>query len=592
MSGFFLVRRDSLEIGSLRPHGFKILLEILVRSPGLRVAEVPFHFGVRHAGESKASLREGARYLRQLARLRLASELVRFATVGVTGLAVNSAAFVLFTSLNMHYLLAAVASTQLSTAWNFALIERWVFVRRAGRARRWATRFATFFALNNLTLLLRGPALVVLVSLLGLNAAVSNLLTLVALFALRFAVADTLIWARGDGGTQRLHWYRIHDAVTVESPVRLHELERFRCDDPISRPTIRVRIGRLNRRQSSLVGGLTSPGRHMRYDEGLGRLGFAVDIAWGNHPEIAASSITASAGVLPASHAEIVASSLLRFSPHVLYTNVVEPTLRWCLVERGYALAHAACISRGGSATLITARTDTGKTTTILKTLDRYPATFLSDDLTLIRADGRVLAYPKPLTISRHTVASVATPLLSFRERLALLVQSRVHSRSGRQFGQLLTRLGLPTATINAVVQLLVPPPKFHVERLVPNVDVAGEATIGRFVVIDRGEDRETELAHHEAVDLLLANTEDAYGFPPYPALAGFLSSPNGRDLREVERQILERALMDVPAVLLGSRSMTWSERIPALAGLGAPAPSPAFAPAPVLDAPLPVPAD
>jgi len=353
-----------------------------------------------------------------------------------------------------------------------------------------------------------------------------------------------------------------------------------------------VRIGRLNRRQSTLVGGLTAPGSHMRYDEGLGRFGFAVDIAWGNHPEIAASSLTASAGVVPASHAEIVASSLLRLSPHVLYTNVVEPTLRWCLVERGYALAHAACISHGGNATLITARTDTGKTTTILKTLDRYPATFLSDDLTLIRADGRVLAYPKPLTISRHTVAAVAAPLLSFRERLALIVQSRVHSRSGRQFGQLLTRLGLPTATINAVVQLLVPPPKFHVERLVPSVDVADEATVGRFVVIDRGHDREAELAHNEAVDVLLANTEDAYGFPPYPSLAGFLSSPNGRDLRDVERRILERALTDVPAVLLGSRSMNWSPRVAALAGLGAPTPSPALLPVPVLDAPMPVPAD
>src|SRR3954463_6386625 len=52
MSGFFLIRRDVVDVTELEPHGFKILLEILVRTPGLKVAEVPFHFGERVAGES------------------------------------------------------------------------------------------------------------------------------------------------------------------------------------------------------------------------------------------------------------------------------------------------------------------------------------------------------------------------------------------------------------------------------------------------------------------------------------------------------------------------------------------------------------
>ena len=34
MSGFFLVRRDAIAVDELRPRGFKILLEILVRNPG------------------------------------------------------------------------------------------------------------------------------------------------------------------------------------------------------------------------------------------------------------------------------------------------------------------------------------------------------------------------------------------------------------------------------------------------------------------------------------------------------------------------------------------------------------------------------
>jgi dolichol-phosphate mannosyltransferase len=70
MSGLFLVRRERLVVDELRPHGFKILLELLVRSAPLRVAEVPYTFGERVAGESKASVREGCRYLMHLLRLR------------------------------------------------------------------------------------------------------------------------------------------------------------------------------------------------------------------------------------------------------------------------------------------------------------------------------------------------------------------------------------------------------------------------------------------------------------------------------------------------------------------------------------------
>jgi len=73
MSGFFLLRRAALDLETLHPTGFKILLEILVRTPGLRRTEVGYEFATRHAGDSKASVREGMTYLRHLAKLRLAA---------------------------------------------------------------------------------------------------------------------------------------------------------------------------------------------------------------------------------------------------------------------------------------------------------------------------------------------------------------------------------------------------------------------------------------------------------------------------------------------------------------------------------------
>jgi dolichol-phosphate mannosyltransferase len=73
MRGFFAVRTAAIDPATLRPRGFKILLEVLVRTPRIQVAEVPFEFAERYAGRSKASGREMARYLRQLVALRIAT---------------------------------------------------------------------------------------------------------------------------------------------------------------------------------------------------------------------------------------------------------------------------------------------------------------------------------------------------------------------------------------------------------------------------------------------------------------------------------------------------------------------------------------
>jgi dolichol-phosphate mannosyltransferase len=287
----------------------------------------------------------------------------------------------------------------------------------------------------------------------------------------------------------------------------------------------------------------------VRYAEWPGSRGFAIELRFGE-------------GI------DIVASPLLRDSPHVLYTNVVEPVLRWSFVERGFALVHGACVAVDGQAFLITARTDTGKTTTMLRVLDSQPDyAFLSDDLSLVSPDGRVLTYPKPLTISRHTLVAVNTPLLSWSERLGLFVQSRVHSRSGRRFGLLLTKSRLPMATTNAVVQRLIPPPKYHVERLVPHARVAQVARLAGMIVIERGDGGEVRLDESEALKILMANCEDSYGFPPYDAIEESLYWSNGRDLREVERRIVAAAFEDCPAILMRSATRSWWQMLPDFIG-------------------------
>ncbi len=606
MSGCFLVRRDAVDLDCLRPRGFKILLEILVRTPGMTVSEVPFGFAERHAGETKASAREALRYVAQLARLRLGqmtARFGRFTVVGATGLVVNTLLLALFADVaGIYYVAAAILATQGSTLWNFCLTEGWVFADREHERTR-GRRAAMFFAMNNAALALRVPLLFVLTSALGMHYLLSNILSLVALTVIRFGVADAWIWAKAQRREVGAFSYDIHGIVQVTSEVRLPELHRFLVPEALTRPTIRVRIGHMRGRPESnghvalngngnghhsngngnghhsngngnghhsnghhsngngngngkvpaITLGLSELGdvksRTLRYSEGMGGFGFGVEISQVGE------------------RVEVLAAPLLQRSPHVLYTNVVEPILRWTFASKGYALVHAACFADGDQGFMVTARTDTGKTTTTLKLLDHFPYSFLSDDLTIVCPDGRVLAYPKPLTISRHTVHAVKTPLLSRRERVKLVPQSRLHSRSGRRFAMVLAAMRIPAATLNAVVQRLIPPPKYDIDRLIPTARVAPEAKIAGLVIIQREGDYEVKMETEEALEILRENCEDAFGFPPYAKIEEFLQGMNGHDLKVAERDIVTQAFGTVPATLIASSTMDWWQRLPGVMG-------------------------
>jgi dolichol-phosphate mannosyltransferase len=69
MAGFFCVRRAGLRLDGLRPIGYKIALELIVRHRWRHVVEVPITFADRAAGQTKLNLGEQLRYLRHLWRL-------------------------------------------------------------------------------------------------------------------------------------------------------------------------------------------------------------------------------------------------------------------------------------------------------------------------------------------------------------------------------------------------------------------------------------------------------------------------------------------------------------------------------------------
>lgn len=596
LSGFFIVQRSAINLNELRPDGFKILLEILVRNPKLQISELPIQFGYRQAGESKANIRETIRFFRLLLRLRLAGDqtFIRFLSVGATGLVVNSLVLASFTELiGLHYLLSAVFATQASTLWNFSLTEAWVFGKRIPE-RSFSQRLFSYLVMNNFLLLLRGPILSLLVAQAGIHYLISNLISLFVMTMIRYTVSNKWIWTglstTGPSRLQSLYrrftlmtklnrkapspepaqpktsesqpqpfafYYNIHDILRIASMYRLPELAYFKVPELLEEPDIRLRLERRRRERRrkknkslpSLSGGekrraQRRSGNDIHYKEELGRHGFEISIAYKNRVEIAVSRV-------------------LRLSPHVLYTNVVEPILRWALVRKGYALVHAACIAVNGQAVLVTAQTDTGKTSTILRAVDNYAYSFLSDDMTIMSRDGKVMSYPKPLTISQHTLSSVGGKAqLSLKEKLALQIQSRLHSRSGRRIGLKISDAKLPAATMNTIVQMLIPPPKYMVDKLIPGVAFTNQAELARAVIIERGPKFEEVLPHDQTVKIFIRNAEDAYGFPPYPILKDSLSRWEDEDLHPQEQEIIAEALQKIPAVRLRDPNFNWWQRL------------------------------
>ena len=554
MSGFFLTRRRLLTAEGFRPRGFKILLELLVTAGRLRVSEVPYAFQDRADGESNADANEGARFIRQLWNLRVRSSVSSrfgaFALVGASGIAVNLAAVWGFTELfGVHYLVSAVLATQLSSVWNFWWSDLLVFPGRGEHNSRRA-RLLRFVGLNNAAFALRGPLIYGLTAGFGIHYLISTLVSLVLLSVGRFALSSTWIWSDAEAKQHmNKHRYDIHGVMSVVSDVALPELASMEAPHPEGPvPAITVTRGRIKNAGDLEV---------FRFKEILGWAGFATDVVFGLQTRV---------GYSP----------LLGRSPHVLYTNVVEPLLRWHLVERGYALAHGACLADGGQAVMITARTDTGKTTTALKLMQRRPLQFLSDDLTLLDERGQILSYTKPLTVSSHTVHALAQTNLSWWERFTLPLQSRVHSRGGRKFAFFLAKTHLPVATINTLAQWLIPPPKYHVQRLVPGARLGERAALERLIVIERSDaDDEVTLEGDAAVEVLRANSADAFGFPPYSELEAHLLGQRP-ELREREAAIVGKALEGLPATALRRVSMDWAERIDALLEGAAPATEPA----------------
>jgi dolichol-phosphate mannosyltransferase len=140
LSGFFLVRNETISGIQFRPTGFKILLEITVCAPELKVVEVPLNFRARNAGVSKANLGQGLEYLAHIFSLfwyvPSAGRFWKFALVGASGVLVNLLTLItLVEYFNANPTVSWMVAVGLSVLSNFLLNNAftWRDVRHSSR---------------------------------------------------------------------------------------------------------------------------------------------------------------------------------------------------------------------------------------------------------------------------------------------------------------------------------------------------------------------------------------------------------------------------------------------------------------------------
>jgi len=474
----------------------------------------------------------------------------KFALVGIIGIVVNQVAlYALTDGLGIYYLFSAILASQLSTLNNFLLTELWVFRDREHRSHV-LFRYLVFNLLNIATLVIRVPVLFILTDLFGVHYLISNLVAIGLTFGVRYVVADNWIWAGRDRWDQVAvgKWfnYDIQGLVKVRSRVGLPELAAFNVPYDVE-PDLWVRRRWLGGGPRLHVAVDSEPDGTIRYREHFGRLSAAFSVAPGK-PII------------------LDANWLLVWSHHVLYTNMVEPLLRFMLVTRGHVLLHCAAIESPAGAVLLSAQTDTGKTSTVLRLLMRHAWKFIADDMAIVSPDGTVLSYPKPMTLSSHTMHAVNDRVLPLADRLMLGIRSRLHSREGRAVGHALGRRNIPIVTLNSWVQILVPPPKYHVTSLI-ECELADHARIDALVMMERGPALAERAGEDFTTERLLENTDDAYTFPPFSEMAPKLVI-DGLDypaLRARERELLAQAVSTARRFRVRIEGYGWADAIPEL---------------------------
>lgn len=199
MTGFFVMRKDVYENikDKINPQGFKILLEILYHHDSA-VAEVPYHFRPRTAGQSKLTSKVISEYLLQVFRLRMNSPIpkgfIKYCIVGTVGVFVDTFSFLLCSKVSLLPAeLCGVISSQVAIISNFLFNDRWTFLARKNNTQ-WIHRFLKYEAACVLGISIKFIVILLAVRVFTLNPFVANSIAIIMVVTMNFILSKLWVW--------------------------------------------------------------------------------------------------------------------------------------------------------------------------------------------------------------------------------------------------------------------------------------------------------------------------------------------------------------------------------------------------------------
>jgi dolichol-phosphate mannosyltransferase len=204
MSGYFMVRRSSLEGRELKPLGYKILMEVLARGEVEKISEVPYIFRETPERPSKHSAAVFTQYLQHLSRLRIyllkTSPFVRFCIVGASGTLIDTTILFLLSdprTLNWSLTGSKIIAAEVALANNFIWNDLWTFgkfSRRQNTLRQRARRFLKFNLLCSVGIILNLIILNIGFKVFHMNRYIANLSAILVVTFWNYNTNRKLSW--------------------------------------------------------------------------------------------------------------------------------------------------------------------------------------------------------------------------------------------------------------------------------------------------------------------------------------------------------------------------------------------------------------
>ena len=197
MSGFFAFKRKILDGIKFDAIGYKMLLEILVKTKGAKVKEIPYTFIDRTRGSSKLDSSTMLDYVKSVWKLyrygskatdndtrtsvSFISKAGRFYTVGAFGLLVNYIVAVLFADaiMNIWYIHATIIGIMVAMSSNFILNKIWTFEDRNFGAKRTLVQYMKYAGFTSFAALVQLGMVYILVDNYQLEYALALILAVI-----------------------------------------------------------------------------------------------------------------------------------------------------------------------------------------------------------------------------------------------------------------------------------------------------------------------------------------------------------------------------------------------------------------------------